>query len=168
MDGSDFPFGHAAPFCCAFLRGPAVDQPAESPAAVREVPFTGWVFALDVTVEVEPLDDVDDTDDDEFVRWRVLRAMNMFISLASFDLIEFSDWPPLIHPCRLRSAKLGGLATAVMRKAWLAAMDDESEGESRRRGWGRSSGWGMETGGAASCAGELSPSCLACAVAISP
>lgn len=43
--------------------------------------------------------------------------MNMFIPLASSAFIEFTVCPPLIHPGRLRLAKLGGLATAVMRKA---------------------------------------------------
>lgn len=43
--------------------------------------------------------------------------MNMFIPLASSEFIEFTICPPLIHPGRLRLAKLGGLATAVMGKA---------------------------------------------------
>jgi hypothetical protein len=74
----------------------------------------GW----DVTVEVDELDDVDDTDDEEFVRWRVFRCMNMLIPRASSDgFIEFGGWPPLIHPGRLRFAKLGGFATAVMETA---------------------------------------------------
>jgi hypothetical protein len=73
---------------------------------------------LDVTVEVDEFDDVDDTDDEEFVRCRVFRCINMLIPLTSSDgFVEFSDCPPLIHPGRLRFAKLGGVATAVMGNA---------------------------------------------------
>lgn len=111
---SDFPLVHAT-FVAGRLRGVGFGHPPASPAAGAERPFA-CEFALDVTVDVDELDAVDDTDDEEFVRWRVFRGMNMVTPLTSSDeLIEFSDWPPLIHPGRLRFVKLGGLATAVMR-----------------------------------------------------
>lgn len=88
--------------------------------------------ALDVTVDVDELDDVDDTDDEELERWRVFRGMNMVIPLTSSALIEFSVWPPLIHPGRLRFVKLGGLATAVMGTARRGV--SERGGDGRRRG----------------------------------
>jgi hypothetical protein len=78
-----------------------------------EMPL-GWPPALDVTVDVDEFDDVDDTDDDELVRWSVFRGMNMLFLVTS-DGVMFT-WPPLIHPGLLRFAKLGGFATAVMGK----------------------------------------------------
>lgn len=69
-------------------------------------------------MDVDPLEDVDETDDDEFDRGRVLRGMGMFTPLASSELIVLRSWPPFIHPGRLRFGKLGGLATAVMGTAW--------------------------------------------------
>lgn len=57
-----FPF---APWTLPFGHWP------ESPLAAGDeallLPFT-WLLALVVTVEADPLDDVDETDDDEFVR----------------------------------------------------------------------------------------------------
>jgi hypothetical protein len=73
--------------------------------------------AFEVMVPVDEFEDVDETDDDELVRWMVLRLPNMLIPLRSSAFIEFGVWPPLIHPGRLRFAKLGGVATAVMRKS---------------------------------------------------
>jgi hypothetical protein len=71
-----------------------------------------------MTVEVDEFDDVDETDDEEFVRCMVLRVCgNMLMPRRSSVFIELGAWPPLIHPGRLRFAKLGGLATAVMGKA---------------------------------------------------
>jgi len=61
----------------------------------------------------------------------------MFIR-ASSEFIEFRVWPPLIHPCRLRFAKLGGLATAVMGTAWREWVDFGEGGgrpEKTRRRW---------------------------------
>jgi len=100
------------------LRLAGFDHPSPPPVPGKEMPF-GCEAGLDVTVEVDEPDDVDDMDDEELVRWRVFRCMNMLTPLASSDggFIEFSDCPPLIHPGRLRFAKLGGFATAVMRKA---------------------------------------------------
>jgi hypothetical protein len=83
------------------------------------MPFV-WLLGFDVTVEFDEDDEddeVEDTDDEEFVRWRVLRCMNMLMPRASSDgFIEPDVCPPLtvIHPGRLRFAKLGGFATAVM------------------------------------------------------
>ena len=75
------------------------------------------VGAFEMTVPVEEVEDVDDTDDEELVRWMVLPLANMLMPLRSSAFIEFGVWPPLIHPGRLRFAKLGGLATAVIRKS---------------------------------------------------
>lgn len=110
---SAFPFGQ--PFCCCGLFRVAVfDQLLRSPAADMGLPLVG---AFEVMVPVDEFDDVDDTDDDELVRWMVLRLANMLMLRRSSAFIEFGVWLPLIHPGRLRFAKLGGLATAVMRKA---------------------------------------------------
>jgi hypothetical protein len=69
-----------------------------------------------VSVEDDPVDDVDDRDEDEFVRGMVLRGANM--ARLSSGFMALSDCPPLIpHPGRLMLEKLGGLATAVMRTA---------------------------------------------------
>jgi len=46
----------------------------------------------------------------------VLRP-NMLSPLRSSAFVGLPACPPLIHPGRLRFAKLGGAATAVMRKA---------------------------------------------------
>ena len=113
------------------MRLAGLDHPSAPPAPGMAIPF-GCEGGLDVTVEVDELDEVDDTDDEEFVRWRVLRCMNMLSPLASSDggFIEFSGWPPLIHPGRLRFAKLGGFATAVMGKA-QGEMDEALGGRGR-------------------------------------
>lgn len=89
-------------------------QPLKSPAAGMEFPLVG---AFEMMVPVDEFEDVDDTDDEELVRWIVLRPANMLMPLRSSAFIEFGVGPPLIHPGRLRFAKLGGLATAVMRRA---------------------------------------------------
>lgn len=85
---------------------------------------------MEVTVDVDVFDDVDDTDDEEFVRWSVFRGENMVMLLTSSGFIEPSAWPPLIHPGRLIFAKLGGFATAVMGKA-RREMDEAAVGRGR-------------------------------------
>jgi len=123
-------------FGCGFLRRACeFDQGAESPPTDMGLPFPFPLLALavlvvllglpvplvgavetepvEVTVEVDEEDAVDETDDEEFDRCKDFRDMNMFILLSS-GFVEFSDWPPLSHPGRLRFAKLGGFATAVI------------------------------------------------------
>jgi len=56
---------HWGPFGGCLLRGAELGHPLRSPAADMEVPF---VCAFEVTVEVDEFDDVDDTDEEEFVR----------------------------------------------------------------------------------------------------
>jgi hypothetical protein len=113
---SGFPFDHGA-FAVGRLRAGPLTQPLLSWVPGMGTPFD-CALGLDVTVDVDELDDVDDTDDEEFVRGSVFRCMNMLIPRASSDgFIEFGGWPPLIHPGRLRFAKLGGFATAVMETA---------------------------------------------------
>lgn len=111
-DASGFPFNHG-PFVCGLFRDAVFGQLVWSPATGMELPL-GWAF--EVTVDVDEFDDVDDTEDEELVRWRVFRDMNMFIPLTSSELDAFDICPPLVHPGRLKLAKLGRLATAVMRK----------------------------------------------------
>lgn len=66
-------------------------------------------------VEVDETEDVDEMEEDELLRGMVLRGMRT--PLTSSEFMEFRDWPPLSpHPGRLMLAKLGGLATAVIRK----------------------------------------------------
>ncbi len=103
------------PFGVGRLRGAGgFDQPFSPPTARDETPLV-WGPGWEVTVEADELEVVDETDDDELDRWRVLRCINMLMPRGSSDgFIEFSGWPPLIHPGRLRLAKLGGFATAVM------------------------------------------------------
>lgn len=75
----------------------------------------------------------------------------MFFPLASSEFIEFTICPPLIHPGRLRLAKLGGLATAVMGKASVVVVVVVVFGRSvgERRG-GRLLGMAVVTMGIAS------------------
>jgi hypothetical protein len=105
---SAFPLGHrlvwGGLFCVPFA------YPFKSPLVSMALPLD---WALEITVEVDELEDVDDTDDEELVRWMVLR-LNMVFPRWSSALIEFRVWPPLIHPGRLRFEKLGGFATAVI------------------------------------------------------
>lgn len=117
------------PFGVGRLRGAGgFDQPF-SPTARDETPLV-WGGGLEVTVEADELEVVDETDDDELDRWSVLRCMNILMARGSSDeFIEFSGWPPLIHPGRLRFAKLGGFATAVMG----AAGRETGEGAIRAR-----------------------------------
>lgn len=122
-------------FGCGFLRRACeFDQGAASPPTDMGLPFPFPLLALplvvllglpmplvgavetepvEVTVEADEEDAVDETDDEEFDRCKDFRDMNMFILLSS-GFVEFSDWPPLSHPGRLRFAKLGGFATAVI------------------------------------------------------
>lgn len=115
---SVFPLAHG-PFAAGRLRAAGFDHPSPLAPGIAE-PF-GCEPGLDVTVDVDELEVVDDTDEEEFVRWRDLRCvLNMLIPLASSEDDEVSvvsDCPPLIHPGRLRFEKLGGFATAVMRNA---------------------------------------------------
>lgn len=70
-------------------------------------------------VDVEELDALEDTDEEELLRGIDFRGIKT--PLTSSEFIEFRDWPapPLIpHAGRLMLEKLGGLATAVMRKDW--------------------------------------------------
>jgi hypothetical protein len=116
------------PFAAGLLRAVGFTQPFVSVVPGIETPFD-CELTLEVTVEVDELDDVDDTDDEEFVRGRVFRCcMNMLIPLGSSGgFIEFVC-PPLIHPDRLRFAKLGGFATAVMGSA-RREMDEAAGGQ---------------------------------------
>lgn len=139
-------------FGCGFLRRACeFDQGAMSPPTDMGLAFPPFPLLLvllglplvgavetepvEVTVEVDEEDAVDETDDEEFDRCRAFRDMNMFILLSS-GFIEFSDWPPLIHPGRLRFAKLGGFATAVI-ETWRG----RGSGGMERSGYGRWVGW---------------------------
>lgn len=60
---------------------------------------------------MEDVDDVDDIEEDELLRWRLFLGMNIRSSGAP-------TWPPVRlaqGPDRLCCGKFGGLATAVMR-----------------------------------------------------
>lgn len=104
---SDFPFGQ--PLDCGGLFLVVVfAQPLASP----EFPL---VCEFEITVDVDEVEPVDDTDDEELVRWMVLRP-NMLVPRKSSAFIELVVWPTLAHPDRLRFEKLGGAATAVMGK----------------------------------------------------
>lgn len=67
---------------------------------------------------MEEVDDDDDeaTDEDEFVRWMLLRGMKILETSSEFIGVD-PDVPPLlaVHP-NLREGRLGGEATAVMEK----------------------------------------------------
>jgi hypothetical protein len=68
-------------------------------------------------VNVEEADALEDTDEDELLRGIDFRGIKP--PLRSSGFIEFRDWPPpplMPHAGRLMLEKLGGLATAVMRK----------------------------------------------------
>jgi hypothetical protein len=63
---SDFPLGHGA-FAVGRFRDVGFCHPFASPAAGIEAPFT-CELALEVTVDVDELEDVEDTDEEECVR----------------------------------------------------------------------------------------------------
>lgn len=68
-------------------------------------------------VDVEELDALEETDEDELLRGIDFRGIKT--PLTSSEFIVFRDWPPpplMPHAGRLMLEKLGGLATAVMRK----------------------------------------------------
>ena len=83
---SAFPFGQTLA-CGGRFRGAVLGQPFKSPAADIALPF---VEAFEMTVDVDELDEVDATDDDELVRWMVLRVPNMLMPLTSSTFIEFN------------------------------------------------------------------------------
>jgi len=93
---------------------------------------------VETSVEDDPVDDVDDIEEDELVRWMVLRGANM--PRGSSGFMALSDCPPLIpHPGRLMLEKLGGLATAVMGTARRTVPDGGRGGsEMARRSGARS------------------------------
>ncbi len=63
-DPSALPFGHTLDWGGLF-RVPVFDQLLKSPAPGMELPL---VCAFEMTVDVDELEDVDDTDDEELVR----------------------------------------------------------------------------------------------------
>jgi hypothetical protein len=74
-----------------------------------------FVAGAEMTVDVEDVDEVEATEDEELVRWMGFRGAN--IPRTSSGFIAFSPCPPLIpHAGRFRLEKAGGFATAVMRK----------------------------------------------------
>lgn len=61
------------------------------------------------------MDEFDEMEEDELLRGMVLRGIKT--PRTSSEFMELRDWAPLSpHADRLMFAKLGGLATAVMRK----------------------------------------------------
>lgn len=78
------------------------------------MPFA-WPLVLLTAVDEEETEDVDEMDEEELLRGIVFRGIST--PLTSSGFMELRDWPPLSpHADRLMFAKLGGLATAVMRK----------------------------------------------------
>ncbi len=108
---SALPAGHC-PLGCGRFRGVEAGQPLRSPAAETGAPLVEPL--VDTSVELEDVEEFDDMEDDELVRWILFRGMNM--PLTSSGFMGLSDCPPLMpHAGRLMLGKLGGLATAVMR-----------------------------------------------------
>lgn len=89
-------------------------------------------------VEVEDTDELEEMEEDELDREMVFRGIKT--PLTSSEFMGFRDWPPLSpHADRLMLAKLGGLATAVMRK--------DSRWSGKRDGWtGREAAVGKSVG----------------------
>lgn len=80
------------------------------------MPFD-WPLVLLTAVDEDETDDVEEMEEEELFRGIVFRGIST--PLTSSEFIELRDWPPLSpHAGRLMLAKLGGLATAVMRKGW--------------------------------------------------
>lgn len=72
-------------------------------------------------VDVEDTEELDEMEEEELDREMVFRGIKT--PLTSSEFMEFKDWPPLSpHADRLMFAKLGGLATAVMRKDFLPVL----------------------------------------------
>lgn len=106
------------PFVCGLFRGAALGQPPRSPTGDCAFAPFAWPLLLLTAVEVEDVEETEDVDameEDELFRGMVLRGMRT--PLPSSEFMELRDWPPLTpHADRLIFAKLGGLATAVIRK----------------------------------------------------
>lgn len=90
----------------------------------------------EVTVPVEEADEVEDTEDEEFVLWMDFRGANMPRTSSGF--IVLSACPPLTpHAGRFKLAKLWGFATAVMGKSGFGKgwgkIQEEGEGADRGR-----------------------------------
>lgn len=106
-----------------------------------------WPLVLLTAVDEEETDEVDEMEEEELFRGMVFRGIST--PLTSSEFIELRDWPPLSpHAGRLMFAKLGGLATAVMRKnldmgecaGEAKRWQDEASGQ-RRDGRGGVGGW---------------------------
>lgn len=105
------------PFPCGRFRGAALGQAPKSLAVgCAAAPFI-WPLLLLTAVEVDETDEFDEIEEDELFRGMVLRGIKT--PRTSSEFMELRDWAPLSpHADRLIFAKLGGLATAVMRKDW--------------------------------------------------
>lgn len=109
-------------------------QPPSSPGVDWTATPLAWPFVLLTAVDDEEMDELEEMEEAEFVLERVFRGIKT--PLTSSELtVELRDWLPLSpHADRSMFAKLGGLATAVMRSVgghvWRA----------RKQGWGRGRG----------------------------
>lgn len=106
-----------------------------------------WPLVLLTAVDEEETDEVEEMEEEELFRGMVFRGIST--PLTSSEFIELRDWPPLSpHAGRLMFAKLGGLATAVMRKdldwgeyAGEARRSQNEGGRQRRDGRGGVGVW---------------------------
>jgi hypothetical protein len=94
-----------------------VDSPPEACAALL-------CWELVVTVDVEEDESDDATDEEEFVRWTLLRGISMRETSSGLGEAseDWSLWLEGYHPRRDTDCTLGGAATAVMsregRQSW--------------------------------------------------
>lgn len=72
------------------------------------------IVEFDDVEEAEELEAIEETEDEEFVRWALFRGMN--IRATSSACIVFTLEP---HAVRLFCWKLGGLATAVIGEVYF-------------------------------------------------
>lgn len=112
-------------------------------------------------VEEDDVEEIEDIEDDELVRGIVFRGIKT--PLTSSEFIEFSDWPPLMpHAGRLILEKLGGLATAVMRKDSTEVSFREAKGVEE----GRSGSHGRQVAGYHRCPLAPMTNLTPCSVAV--
>lgn len=119
------------PFPCGLFRGAALGQPPSSPGVDWIATPLAWPFVLLTAVDDEEMDELEEMEEDEFVLERAFRGIKT--PLSSELTVELRDWLPLSpHADRLIFAKLGGLATAVMRSVgghvWRARNRVKDEG----------------------------------------
>jgi hypothetical protein len=101
-----------------------------------DVPFACELEVATVAAEeAEEADEAEDMEEEELLRCKLLRGMNMRLISSGFMAPAFPPPPLTLHAGRLCCVKVGGLATAVMEKrktrVWLKMNKGAAKSDAR-------------------------------------